>query len=493
MWPAFQPVPQLRSHVDARVIDHLERTGWRIHRLGQAAYAHSSTDGLHLLFGVWSRREKPPAWAGRLGRVSDGYLRRVERRSIGAGDASELLPWWRRPKIGAYNFEDARPLWDQYADQVEVANRATRVRRGLLPDEPDLPGEDLDGGPISNVGTRGSAKGVHPCQSEEGSPTGGTVLERYLTTIVARGVSPHTRRSYEKTLRAYLAWLAEEGSDWIAPPVPVLRRYLAELGEGRARSTVRQRLAAIRGFYRWAVRVDLVPGSPLVRLAVPRPQRRLPRVVLSIAEIEDLFAACRGAHGGPRLKRRRGIGPALELRDLALFETAYAAGLRISELASLTLARRSVDLEHGIVHVVGKGQKERQSLLGRHARTAIAEYLTSGRPVLAAPEQPTSALFLNGREGTPLTARGIRVAMAALCRRAGLRSGVSPHSLRHSFATHLLDNGADLRTIQELLGHSSLETTAHYAQVSPARLQSAYLAAHPRARHPAAALSAVLA
>ena len=177
---------------------------------------------------------------------------------------------------------------------------------------------------------------------------------------------------------------------------------------------------------------------------------------------------------------------ALALRDRALVETAYAAGLRISELATAQIGL--LDLGRGELRVYGKGRKERIGLLGRPARAAIAAYLEDGRPVLlgrrsgaAADAPPPAELFLNHR-GEPIGVRGLRYRLDLLCRRAGLPEGVSPHTLRHSFATHLLDGGADLRIVQELLGHESLATTQIYTHVSPARLRSAYLDAHPRAR-----------
>lgn len=475
---AFVLAPQVRGHVDTRVIDHLERTGWRVHRIGQAAYVHSE-GGAHLLFGVWSRREPAPDWSGRLGRVSAGYLRRAERRSSGAGDGG--APWWHQPTSTAYAFEGELPsMWDRYVERVKVSNRTLRIRLGLLAEQDPPASPEPDPEPTA---TRIAA----------GSLAGSELLERFLAMLVAKGSSPHTLRSYGRTLGAYLAWLEAHEIGWASPPRAILRAYLGELGEGHARSTVLQRLATLRSFYRWAGRNELIGRSPWAAVSTPRGHHRL-AAVLSIAEIEQLFEASRGAHSEtsrralrPALRSRRAtrgtpdqLARALDLRDRALFETAYAAGLRISELASLT--RTAIDLERGIVQVMGKGQKERQSLLGRYARAAIAEYLLDGRPVLVDPAgRPPTLLFLNGH-GAPLGVRGIRYIMACLCRRAGLPAGVSPHTLRHSFATHLLDGGADLRVIQELLGHSNLETTARYCHVSPERLRGAYLGAHPRAR-----------
>jgi site-specific recombinase XerD len=172
-------------------------------------------------------------------------------------------------------------------------------------------------------------------------------------------------------------------------------------------------------------------------------------------------------------------------------ETAYAAGLRISELAAAELG--SLDLRRGEIRVLGKGRKERIGLLGRPAREALSAYLEDGRPVLVelaghADDAPT-AVFLNHR-GRPLGVRGLRYRLDLLRRRAGLPDGVSPHTLRHSFATHLLDGGADLRVVQELLGHESLATTQVYTHVSPTRLRTAYRGAHPRATRPLTGSSA---
>ncbi len=320
-------------------------------------------------------------------------------------------------------------------------------------------------------------------------------VESFLRALAARGSSPNTLRSYRTGLDAYLSWLAVNGHDWRQPARPVLRAYLASLSDGHGRRTVGQRLAAMRSFYRFATREGLAPGNPLTAMPTPRQPRRLP-AVLTVAQTEDLIEA---AGSGARPGARSGAGAAggesdpvraaLALRDVAIVETAYAAGLRIGELASLTLG--SVDLRRGEVRVTGKGRKERVSLLGKPARAALELYLQAARPVLAmqlAPGESDSqgdaartALFLNHRGGA-LGPRGIRWRLEQLRRAAGLPEGVSPHTLRHSFATHLLDGGADLRVVQELLGHENLATTQIYTHVSPARLRAAYTASHPRAR-----------
>jgi site-specific recombinase XerD len=325
---------------------------------------------------------------------------------------------------------------------------------------------------------------------------------RFLLALRARDASEHTIRSYAATVAAYLAWLAERGADWHSPSRADLRAYLARLAGSGARTTVSQRLAAIRSFHRFAARSELAPGDPWGAIATPRLPRRLPRV-LEVEQIERLLAAIDAPAGaGPERRggARRGqaaddharLRAALALRDRAIVEVAYAAGLRISELATADLA--SLDLRRGEVRVLGKGRKERIGLLGRPAIAALGAYLDAGRPELLArgrePGPEPEAIFLN-HVGLPLGVRGLRFRIDRLCRAAGLPEGVSPHTLRHSFATHLLDGGADLRIVQELLGHESLATTQVYTHVSPARLREAYVAAHPRARAAANAPTAV--
>ena len=311
---------------------------------------------------------------------------------------------------------------------------------------------------------------------------GEDALRRFVRSLEAKDASPHTRRSYETTLRAYLTWLDDRGTDWTAPARPALRAYLAELTDGRARSSVAQRLAAIRAFHRFATREGLAAGDPWAAIATPRLPRRLPRVL----EVEQVERLLRAIDADVRTTPDERLAAALALRDRALVETAYAAGLRISELAAADLG--SLELRRGELRVTGKGRKQRIGLLGRPAREAIESYLADGRPELAGRRHPDAdvateptELFLN-RDGGPLGVRGLRARLERLRRIAGLPLGVSPHTLRHSFATHLLDGGADLRVVQELLGHESLATTQVYTHVSPARLRAVYREAHPRAR-----------
>ena len=303
----------------------------------------------------------------------------------------------------------------------------------------------------------------------------------FLLSLRARDASEHTIRSYERTIEAYLGWLDERGVDWRSPGRADLRAFLAELATTSARTSVSQRLAAIHSFHRWAARAGLASGDPWGAIATPRLPRRLPRV-LEVDQIDRLLDAIEASPRGDA-----DLAEAIALRDRAIVEVAYAAGLRISELAAA--AASGLELRRGELRVLGKGRKERIGLLGRPAIAALEAYLEAGRPVLLAhraggrhadPGADPDVLFLN-HHGDPIGVRGLRYRIDRLCRAAGLPEGVSPHTLRHSFATHLLDGGADLRVVQELLGHESLATTQVYTHVSPGRLRAAYVAAHPRA------------
>ncbi len=306
----------------------------------------------------------------------------------------------------------------------------------------------------------------------------------FMASLDARDASPHTRRAYGTAVEQYLTWLdSMSGIDWTRPPRRTLRAYLAELdGRGLARSTISSRIAALRSFYRFARRQGWVAGDPWSAIVTPRRSSRLPRV-MDVSDVERLLDAIPGS-GGHAVGRawEDAIPRILELRDRAIVECAYAAGLRISEIAGARLA--DIDLRRGEIRVLGKGRKERMGMLGAPARDALDAYLRDGRPALASADSSTGdALFLSTR-GQALGVRGVRKRIDLLVRRAGLPERTSPHTLRHSFASHLLEGGADLRVVQELLGHASLATTQIYTHVSPGRLQASYRAAHPRARVP---------
>jgi integrase/recombinase XerD len=252
----------------------------------------------------------------------------------------------------------------------------------------------------------------------------------------------------------------------VAAYVEALRAETDDDGHPRfAPSSVARAVAAVRSFHRFCVEEGLVRSDPSEDIGGPRVPQGIPKA-LSEREVEALLAAVPG--DDPRARR-----------DRAILETLYAGGLRISELVGLDLG--DVDLADGLARVMGKGRKERVVPLGRGARVALADYLRDGRPALQRRAARTDAVFLNARGGR-LTRQGAWLIVRTAGERAGLGGRLFPHVLRHSCATHMLDHGADIRVVQELLGHASLSTTQVYTRVSPERLRAVYDQAHPRAR-----------
>jgi len=293
-------------------------------------------------------------------------------------------------------------------------------------------------------------------------------IDAFIMHVRARALSAATERSYRTAVERLIAWYDQEGIDWRTPSRADLRRYIALLSEEGERSTVQQRLAALGTFYRFWVRQGSVVKDPLHALARPKREKRLPDV-LSQAQVEQLI-----------VQSAIGTSAPLALRDTALIELLYGAGLRIAEVVAINLA--DLQLGRSEVKVTGKGDKQRVALFGAPCRRAIEMYLSGGRPVLAElASAPSGALFLN-RNGGSLGERGARARLDDIARAAGLPEAFHQHTLRHSFATHLLDGGADLRVVQELLGHESLGTTQVYTHVSTTRLRGLYKSAHPRAR-----------
>ena len=295
-------------------------------------------------------------------------------------------------------------------------------------------------------------------------------LEAFLEGLAGRNASAGTIVEYRRNASEFLAFLAERHVAWTHPDRATVRAYLSVLADrGLAPSSVAGRLAAIRSLYRHALRRGRIQADPLAGVRAPRRPGRLPRV-LSVDEAASLVTAPR------RIASR---DEALARRDGAMLELLYATGMRISELAGLTLDR--VDLERRRLRVIGKGNKERQLLFGQPAGAALRAYLAEARPVLVGRSGvDDGTVFLNAA-GAPLSARGARMVLGRWVRAAGSPNRTSPHTLRHSFATHLLEGGADLRVVQELLGHANLQTTQVYTHLSDAALRSAYRGAHPRA------------
>jgi integrase/recombinase XerD len=286
-------------------------------------------------------------------------------------------------------------------------------------------------------------------------------VEGFLAVAAAR-LAPRTLEAYRRDLEALGNWLKRRPSSATRDD---LERYLAELrAKGLAGSTIARRLAAVRSFFRHQVLIGAREDNPAAEIDPPRRPRRLPRT-LSPGEAERLVEAAAGTT--PRA-----------LRDHALVELLYGAGLRVSEAVGLD--RGGVDLDQRLVRSLGKGDKERVVPIGRSATEALRRYLARGRPHLDRCHR--TELFLNA-QGGPLTRAGAFLILRRLAEKAGLESGrVHPHLLRHSFATHLLEGGADLRSVQEMLGHADLATTELYTHVTDRRRREAYYAAHPHAR-----------
>jgi integrase/recombinase XerD len=302
----------------------------------------------------------------------------------------------------------------------------------------------------------------------------GSSVDRFLDHLsVERGLSRNTLEAYRRDLGRYARFLRDAGIDdpaqagepEIAAFVQALSRAEYEPGKAYRPSSVARTLAAVRSLHRFLLREGDTVADPAEGVARPKVPRNLPRP-LTVDEVSRLVAAP-GEDGAP-----------VTLRDRALLETLYGAGLRISELVGLDVD--DVDLEEGSVRAIGKGSKQRIVPLGRYGVRALESYLVRGRPSLAG-SRTGPALFLNQRGGR-LTRQGCTNIIKAMARRAGIRKRVTPHMLRHSFATHLLEGGADVRVVQELLGHASVATTQIYTLVTKDRLREVYFDAHPRAR-----------
>jgi integrase/recombinase XerD len=286
-------------------------------------------------------------------------------------------------------------------------------------------------------------------------------VESFLALASAR-LAPRTVDAYRRDLADLSAWLGGSPAD---ATTDRLAEYVATMrADGRAATTISRRIAAVRSFYRHQVLLGVRTDNPAAELELPKRRRTLPRT-LSPGEAERLIDAAAGTT--PRT-----------LRDRALVELLYGAGLRVSE--AVGLERSAVDLERRLVRCIGKGSKERVVPIGGEAAEALRRYLARGRPFLDRRHRPE--LFLNAKGG-PLTRAGVFFILRRLAGAAGLEpERVHPHLLRHSFATHLLEGGADLRSVQEMLGHADLATTELYTHVSDRRRRELYFQAHPHAR-----------
>jgi tyrosine recombinase XerC len=293
-------------------------------------------------------------------------------------------------------------------------------------------------------------------------------VDEFIDSLAERNASPMTCKSYAEDLhdfRRYLTESHEPCKQWGEVDAGLLRRYLGSLQrDGRKHTTIARRLACLRTFFRYLLRKEYVTADPTAGLMAPKLESRLPKA----ADVDILAAV---------LEAPDPTTPA-GLRDRAILELLYATGMRGAELQELDVA--DINFQAREIRVVGKGSKERIVIFGEAAHEALSEYLGYGRPHLAKAERVEPALFLNPQGGR-LSVRSVRNLLNKAVENAGERVHLSPHSLRHSFATHLLDRGADLRTVQELLGHTNLDTTQVYTHVSNQRLREAFRRAHPRA------------
>jgi site-specific recombinase XerD len=296
-------------------------------------------------------------------------------------------------------------------------------------------------------------------------PAWSKALTGFDGSMRARGMAEKTRRAYGVDLQQLAEWA---GAQELGPPDidhRTLRRFAGVLSErGQSRSTVARKLAAIRAFYRHLVERGELDGSPADLVSSPKRDSYLPRVLRpdEVAAVLDSIPQ----------------SDPLQIRDRAMFELAYAAGLRAEEIVNLDVADTDPDGEE--LRVTGKGGKTRVVPAGELAWRALERYLARARPKLERRTGPDPALFLS-KSGRRLSTSDVRRRLAISTRRVAAGAGVSPHTLRHSFATHLLEGGADLRTIQELLGHASLSTTQTYTRIESKRLRRVYADAHPRA------------
>jgi integrase/recombinase XerC/integrase/recombinase XerD len=296
-------------------------------------------------------------------------------------------------------------------------------------------------------------------------PAWTAALRVFDGSMLARGMAEKTRRAYGVDLQQLAEWATAHELDPADVDHRTLRRFAGVLSErGHSRSTVARKLAAVRAFYRHLVERGDLEGSPADLVSSPKRDSYLPRVLRpdEVAAVLDAIPQ----------------SDPLQIRDRAMFEVAYAAGLRAEEIVNLDLTDTDPDAEE--LRVTGKGGRTRVVPAGEPAWRALERYLDRARPRLESRSRPDTALFLS-KSGRRLSTSDVRRRLAISTRRVAADAGVSPHTLRHSFATHLLEGGADLRTIQELLGHASLSTTQTYTRIESKRLRRVYAEAHPRA------------
>ncbi|MGH2594954.1 MAG: tyrosine recombinase [Actinomycetota bacterium] len=313
---------------------------------------------------------------------------------------------------------------------------------------------------------------------EDPSISDARLIEAFAAHLqLERHLSDHTVAAYRRDLTQVATFLARTDATLVDAEYAQLRRFLAQQHTlGYARASIARRVGAIRTFYRWAMLTGATERDPSALLGSPKVINRLPTVLRprEAAELAEAPSAPRSSPSSPQ--ERSPLEQAVILRDRAVLELLYGSGLRVGEVASLGV--EGVDLNRARVLVRGKGDKEREVPMSDHAVDALDLWLSTGRPTMAGEDRRT--MFFN-RKGKPFSGRDIRAMVEQYAGRLLPGRRVSPHTLRHSFATHLLEGGADIRAVQELLGHASVATTQRYTHVSRARLFEAYEQSHPRA------------
>lgn len=285
--------------------------------------------------------------------------------------------------------------------------------------------------------------------------------------MIEKGLAKNTIMAYERDLRSYILFIEKKMLKQSMNEIERVHivQFLAQLkDDGKSTKTIARHIASIRSFHQFALREKIVDHDPSIHIETPQAEKSLPKV-LNMKEVE-------------RLLDLPNDGSRFYLRDKAMLEVLYATGIRVSELIHLTI--NDVHLTMGFLRCIGKGNKERIIPLGKTAQAAVQDYLDKGRQQLLSPKHPTEYLFLN-HHSKGLSRQGFWKNLKKTAQAAGIQKELTPHTLRHSFATHLLENGADLRAVQEMLGHADISTTQIYTHVSKTRLKDVYKQFHPRA------------
>ncbi|MDA7867032.1 tyrosine recombinase XerC [Verrucomicrobia bacterium] len=312
------------------------------------------------------------------------------------------------------------------------------------------------------------------------NPQEDTWITRFLEHLdTDRNASKYTQRNYRQALQEFVLWHVSEENN--PPHWPTLRRihfrsFLRHLSRKKlSRSAIQLRFSALRTFFRYLVKMGLLEEIPIKQLSIPKAKKHLPRF-LTLDQMNHLLLAPLSELSIQTDETKKAPDPAPLIRDAAILETIYSCGLRISELCSITV--QDIRWDEQLITVMGKGRKERHLPVGAPALESIRYYWKIAKH----PERPESPVFLaNHAKQTPMYPRLIQLRLKKYLSQTGLDPAITPHKLRHSFATHLLDAGADLRSVQELLGHAHLVTTQVYTHLSTERMQKAYKSAHPRA------------